>query len=122
LPGANIAREYSVVTAACLLTRKSVFENLGGFDPRYRNGYEDVDYCYKVGAAGFKVVYRPESVAIHYESQSGPERFAYESANLKKLISRWQGRVPLDIRRLREGKVEFLRPFRSYRTPVESLE
>lgn len=118
LPQANIPREYAAVTAACLLTRKSIFEKLGGFDESYRNGYEDVDYCYKVGTAGYKIIYRPESVAIHYESQSGPERFTYEDANFAKLVSKWKGKIPLDIRRWTEGKRDFLRPFKRYRGPA----
>ncbi|MFQ5708118.1 MAG: glycosyltransferase [bacterium] len=117
LPQANIPREYSAVTGACLLTRKSLFERLGGFDQAFRNGYEDVDYCYKVGACGYKIVYRPESVAIHHESKSGTERFAYEDTNFQLLVSRWRGKAPIDIRRFGVGRKEFLRPFKTYLGP-----
>ena len=40
------------VTAACMLIRKDVFNSIGGFDEEYRNGYEDVDLCFKVLTAG----------------------------------------------------------------------
>jgi len=73
-----------------------------------------VDYCYKVGTAGYKIIYRPESVAIHYESQSAPQRFTYEDANFAKLVSKWSGKIPLAIRLLAEGKRDVLRPFKRY--------
>lgn len=114
LPEANIPREYSCVTGACLLTRKSVFEQLGKFDEAYWNGYEDVDYCYKVGTAGHKIVYRPESVAIHYESQSGSERCVSDVENFAKLVAKWHGKIPVDIRRWGVRKRDFLRPFKNY--------
>ncbi len=120
LPQANIPREYAAVTGACLLTRKSIFEKLGCFDESYRNGYEDVDYCYKVGTAGYKIIYRPESVAIHYESQSGPQRFTYEDANFAQLVSKWSGKIPIDIRLLAEGKRDVLRPFKKYSSPARA--
>ena len=114
LPQANIAREYPAVTGACLLTRRSLFQELGGFDPVFRNGFEDVDYCYKVGAAGYKIVYEPKSVVIHYESQSGPERFADNAPNFDMLVSRWQDKVPPDVRRWGTGHHETLRPYKTY--------
>ena len=121
LPEANIPREYSCVTGACLLTRKSVFEQLGKFDEAYWNGYEDVDYCYKVGTAGHKIVYRPESVAIHYESQSGSERCVSDVENFAKLVAKWHGKIPVDIRRWGVGKRDFLRPHKDYQVSASGF-
>ena len=121
LPKTNIPREYPAVTGACLLTRKSLFERLDGFDPVFFNGFEGVDYCYKVGAAGYKIVYEPKSVAIHYESQSGPERFVNNRENFNILVSRWRHKVPPDVRRWETGNNKTLRPFKTYQKAMQDI-
>jgi GT2 family glycosyltransferase/radical SAM superfamily enzyme YgiQ (UPF0313 family) len=79
------------VTAACMLVRSEVFRDVGGFDESYLNGYEDVDFCLKVGEKGGRIVYTPESVVIHHESVS-EGRHLKENANLDLLHRRWLGR------------------------------
>ena len=61
-------RDYSAVTAACLMMRKSVFEELGGFDEQLVVGFNDVDLCLRVREAGLKVLYDGATVLFHYES------------------------------------------------------
>lgn len=77
------------VTGACMAVRRSLFETLGGFHTGYRNGYEDVDFCLLAANAGYKTVYVAESVVLHHESQSGPQRWANVSANVQLLQERW---------------------------------
>ncbi|MFO7609875.1 MAG: glycosyltransferase [Candidatus Krumholzibacteriia bacterium] len=86
-----------VVTGACLLIRPELFAALGGFDDAYWNGNEDVDLCLRAGEAGWLVVYRPESTVIHYESQSGPERFARMEPNIAHFNAVWRGRARPDF-------------------------
>jgi len=97
LPEANQLRTYQALTAACLLIRKSVFNEVGGFDEGYWNGYEDVDLCFKLQERGWKLVYQPESVVIHHESKSGQERFIKVNENIKRLHDKWQGKIKPDI-------------------------
>ncbi len=97
LPDANQLFQYQALTAACLLIRKSAFNETGGFDEGYWNGYEDVDLCFKLQEKGWKLVYQPESVVIHYESKSGPERFSRLSENIQRLHSKWLGKIRPDI-------------------------
>jgi len=119
---ANEPRVYPAVTGACLLTRKNLFEELGGFDTGFRNGFEDVDYCLKASKRGVKVVYRPESVAIHYESSSGKQRFLYETENYRYLAKRWQGKFPADVRRWRGVEdFELLKPFQCYKPAAPAV-
>jgi len=103
LPAANAPRTYRVLTAACLLVRRAAFEPAGGFDEGYWNGYEDVDLCLKLHVCGWRLVYEPHSVVIHHESQSGPERFRRESANLERLRRTWAGRISMDATLLVHG-------------------
>jgi len=83
--------EFSCVTAACMLIRRNVLEEVGRFDEAYINGYEDVDLCFKVGELGHRIVYNPRSLAIHHESVS-EGRHRFEDRNLWLLTERWIGR------------------------------
>ena len=67
-------REYSAVTGAFLLTKRNVFEEVGGFSEELRVGFSDVDYCLKLISMGYKILYTPHALAIHYESASRRDR------------------------------------------------
>ncbi len=97
LTEANQLRQYQALTAACLLMRKSAFHEIGGFDENYWNGYEDVDLCFKLQEKGWNLVYQPESVLIHHESKSGPERFSKVSENIRRLHSKWIDKIKPDM-------------------------
>jgi GT2 family glycosyltransferase len=67
----EVARETCAVTAACMLTRKSLFLELGGFDAlRFPVNFNDVDYCLRVREKGLRVVFTPHAVLTHHESAS----------------------------------------------------
>jgi GT2 family glycosyltransferase len=76
------------VTAACMLVRGEVFRAVGAFDEGFVNGYEDVDLCLKVTQTGAKIVYTPESVAVHHESVS-EGRFNADANNVSRLNQHW---------------------------------
>ncbi|MHB8153277.1 MAG: glycosyltransferase [Bacillati bacterium] len=95
-PGVNRRREFQVVTGACLLTPADLYRRVGGLDEGFWNGYEDVDYCFKVRERGLRVVYEPAATLFHYESQSGVARFRRIAWNVERLEARWRDRVTLD--------------------------
>lgn len=66
----GIARDCAATTGACMLTRRTVFWEVGGFDERLRVAYNDVDYCLRVGERGYRVIYTPEVELVHPESAS----------------------------------------------------
>src|SRR4051794_7509270 len=66
-PAVNKSRRLQIVTGACLLIRREVFETLSGFDTSYINGFEDVDLCLRVCAPGREVHYCHESELYHLE-------------------------------------------------------
>ncbi|MFQ6109610.1 MAG: glycosyltransferase family 2 protein, partial [Candidatus Aminicenantales bacterium] len=67
----NTIRNYSAVTAACMMTRKKVFEEVGGFDEIHLSvAFNDVDLCLKMREKGYLVVYTPYAALYHYESTS----------------------------------------------------
>ncbi|WP_186342865.1 glycosyltransferase [Allochromatium palmeri] len=68
---AMVGRNYSAVTAACLLTPRVLFEQLGGFDEsQFAVAYNDVDYGYRLIAAGYRCVYAPGAELYHHEGYS----------------------------------------------------
>ncbi len=69
---AAVVRDVSAVTGACLMTRRDVFERVGGFSEELAVAFNDVDYCLKVGAAGYRVIYTPYARLTHHESATRP--------------------------------------------------
>ena len=62
--------DYSAVTAACMMTKKSLFEQVGGFDEQFEVACNDVDYCLKLRELNKLIVYNAFSEWHHYESKS----------------------------------------------------
>jgi GT2 family glycosyltransferase len=91
-PYVNEQRDFQVVTAASMLVRRSVFLEFGGFDEAFINGYEDVDFCLRIRARGYRVVYAPRSVLTHHVSKTSG-RFLREEENMKLLNNRWASRI-----------------------------
>jgi O-antigen biosynthesis protein len=77
-------RDVSAVTGACLAIRKSVFDELHGFDESFPVNYNDVDLCLRARQAGYRVIFEPAAALRHRECQTRPagvrpdesERFA----------------------------------------------
>jgi GT2 family glycosyltransferase len=97
-PAVNKSRRFQIVTGACMLVCRNAFDEARGFDPLFRNGFEDVDLCLRLGANGHEVHYCAESLLHHYESVS-PGRFKLDGANVALYRQRWLKRVqPDDLR------------------------
>jgi GT2 family glycosyltransferase/thioredoxin-like negative regulator of GroEL len=84
----NQRREYQAVTAACMLIRRELFEEMHGFDEWFVNGFEDIDLCLKVREKGCQIIYQPRSVVCHLESQT-PGRKDHDDRNGRLLMERW---------------------------------
>ncbi len=89
------AQDYSAVTAACMLTKRSVFEAVGGFDEGIAVAFNDIDYCLKVGSLGKLVVYNPFAQLYHYESKSRgiedtPEKILRFDNEVETFRKRWK--------------------------------
>ncbi len=89
-------RDLRTVTGACLVTPRALYVELGGLDEGYWNGYEDIDYCFKVVARGLRVVYEPRAELTHFESQSGVQRFRKVLYNNVRLAKRWNASAVFD--------------------------
>ncbi|MDR2864330.1 MAG: glycosyltransferase [Spirochaetaceae bacterium] len=65
---ASVQREWSAITGAVMATRRSVLEELNGFDELFPYNFNDIDLCYKMRMRGLRVVYNPAAKFIHHES------------------------------------------------------
>jgi GT2 family glycosyltransferase/glycosyltransferase involved in cell wall biosynthesis len=61
-------RNYLAVTSACVLIRRELFDELGGYDERFAVGGGDVDLCLRLGRRGMRVVFTPHAKLVHHES------------------------------------------------------
>jgi O-antigen biosynthesis protein len=61
-------QETSAVTGACVMMRRRVFDQIGGFDPRFHVGFGDVDLCLTARQHGYRVVWTPHARLYHFES------------------------------------------------------
>lgn len=102
-------RDFSAVTAACLMMRREVFETLGGFDESFGVGFNDTDLCLRVREHGLKVLYDGYTILFHYESATRAEtKQVLHPEDTNRLLQRWE-------RILREGD-PFYNPNLSLRT------
>ena len=106
LPAARGTYELDCVTGACLVIRRDVFDQLGGYDEGYRNGLEDVDLCLRARMAGHRVVYRGDIAFVHAEGASRgagsdlwatPERLAAMRSNDLRFIGAWGAMLDEDV-------------------------
>lgn len=97
-----LSHEMTAVTGACMLVRASVFREVGGFDEvGFKVAFNDVDLCLKIRAAGYRIVYCAEMVAVHHESISRgsddtPEQELRFFSEQQLLLERW-GSHPLFV-------------------------
>ena len=74
-------RDAGWLSGACVLVRRSVFDELGGFDESYFMYFEDVDLGYRAGLAGYRNVFAPSAAVIH----TGAHSTATESARMVRV-------------------------------------
>ena len=88
------SQDVSAVTAACLLVKRSVYEEVGGLEDEFQVAFNDVDFCLKVRKAGYLIVYDADVKLFHYESKSRgmedtTERFIRFGNEMMLLNSKW---------------------------------
>ena len=80
----------TAVTAACMMMRKKVFQQVGGFDEKLAVAFNDVDLCMRIGEMGYKIVYNPKARLYHHESKSrGTDQMSEEKAKRFGKESLW---------------------------------
>ncbi len=87
-------RNYLAVTGAVLMTKRTLFNTVDGFDEQFAINYNDIDYCLKVFRKGFRIVYAAGAELFHYESVSREAVVAAEEIELFQ--QKWKDTVSYD--------------------------
>jgi GT2 family glycosyltransferase len=93
-PAVNKSREFQVVTGACALIKRELFDESGRFDSAFINGYEDVDLCLRLRSLGYEIHYCHEAVLYHLESAT--RDYGLDPHNFGLFLKRWGDRVEQD--------------------------
>lgn len=88
------AQDYSAVTAACLMVKRSLYQKVGGLTEEFAVAFNDIDFCLKIRALGKLVVYNPYAKLHHYESKSRgyedtPEKIRRFNSEIERFQKRW---------------------------------
>ena len=98
----SYVREVDYISGAAIMIRQSLWKKIGGFDERFAPAYcEDSDLAFEVREKGYKVVYQPKSVVVHYEGisngtdvTSGQKKYQVE--NQVKFYEKWKNVLEKD--------------------------
>jgi len=86
---ALVQREWSMVTGAVFATRRSVLEEIDGFEERFSLEFNDTDLCLRIRARGYRIVYTPLAELTHSEKASRGERLP-PGNDMALFLSRWR--------------------------------
>lgn len=95
-PEYNYVKETDYISGAAIMVRADLWRRLGGFDEAFAPAYyEDTDLAFRVRKAGYRVMFQPKSVVIHFEGVSngtdtGSGQKAYQKVNEKKFYEKWK--------------------------------
>ncbi len=94
-PEYNYIREVDYISGACIIIKKELFDEIGGFDERYAPAYyEDTDLAFEARKKGYKIVYQPLSVVIHYENITYKKyKPANGQNNKEKFKQKWKQKL-----------------------------
>lgn len=95
-PEYNYVKEVDYISGAAIMIRRTLWEEIGGFDERFAPAYcEDSDLAFEVRKHGCRVLYQPLSVVVHFEGVSNGTdtssgQKAYQVINQKKFFEKWK--------------------------------
>ncbi|MBO7515210.1 MAG: glycosyltransferase, partial [Lachnospiraceae bacterium] len=93
---AVVCQNYSAVTAACMMVKSKLYRELGGLDAEnFAIAFNDIDFCLRVGQAGYHIVFDAETELYHSESKSRgyedtPEKMERFSKEIDRFQARWR--------------------------------
>jgi GT2 family glycosyltransferase len=90
----DVIQDVSAVTGACMMVRRDVFEEAGGFDESLTIAFNDVDLCLRIRRKGYLIVYTPYASLYHHESYSRgyedtPEKIGRFNEEVRLVRDRW---------------------------------
>lgn len=98
----NYVKEVDYMSGASIMLSKKLWEEIGGFDERYAPAYfEDSDLAFEVRKHGYKVMFQPKSIVVHFEgishgTDTGSGIKAYQVKNKEKFIEKWKNELEIN--------------------------
>src|SRR6185312_3799119 len=80
-------RECSAVTGACMMIKKNLFEQVGGFDENLAYSFNDVDLCLRLRETGYSIIYTPHAQLYHHGTASRP--YTEDNNEIRYFVKRW---------------------------------
>lgn len=99
---AVLIQDFSAVTAACLLLRKEIYFEVGGMDECLAVAFNDVDFCLKIQARGYRNLWTPFAELYHHESatrghEDTPEKKARFEEEIRHMRKTWGALLDNDL-------------------------
>jgi len=88
---AELPRNCSAVTGACMMVPRRVFDKVGGFDEALRVVLNDIDLCLRIREHGYEVVYTPHALLYHHEGASRGRLHPPEDE--ERFVARWSAQL-----------------------------
>lgn len=90
----SFVQNLSAVTAACIFSRREIYEEVGYMDEKFAVAFNDIDFCLKIREKGYFIVYNPYVELTHYESKSRgyedtPEKMKRFQGEIKRFQEKW---------------------------------
>ena len=93
-------QEFSCVTGACMLVRRTIYDALGGLDEALPSGFNDVDFCLRGRRLGHRIVFAASVELVHHETITFGHHYAaareQEAADIRLMRGRWADVVRAD--------------------------
>jgi len=98
---ARLAQNMSAVTAACLLIRREVFDEVNGLDEALHVAFNDIDFCLRVQQRGYRNLWTPFAELYHHESatrgyEDSPEKQARFAGEVESMLKKWPHELAAD--------------------------
>ena len=96
MPEYNFVRDVDYCSGAALIVKKDIFKRVKGFGTQFKPAYyEDTDLCFMIRDMGYRVLYQPQSVVIHFEGISNGTDIStgikkYQELNKIKFFEKWK--------------------------------
>jgi glycosyltransferase involved in cell wall biosynthesis len=92
---AILSQNLSAISSDCLLIRKSIFEQVQGFDTRLSSVLKDVDLCLRIRLLGYNIVFEPEA-ELHISQQSKIDDSTLPKEEIDIIRQRWSNEIGMD--------------------------
>ena len=94
----DLIQNMNAVTAACIMTKKSIYEEVGFMNEEFAVAFNDIDFCLKIRETGKLIVYNPFVEFIHYESKSrgndmDPDKIERFQGEIKLFLETWKDKL-----------------------------